>query len=139
MKMLIFSPIVLAFSIYMGLVYSYFYLLLTTLTTVFEDVYHFSSTIVGLAYLGLGVGYLIGQFVFAKFSDRILKEKTRKDPNGEMKPEYRLPLAIVGGCCVPVAFFWYGWAVKARVHWIVPIIGPAFLGVGNSLIFVSER
>lgn len=123
----------------MGLVYSYFYLLLTTLTPVFEEVYNFRTTLVGLAYLGLGVGYLLGQFVFAKVSDRLLKARARKDPNGEMKPEYRLPLCIVGGCSVPIAFFWYGWAVQSRVHWIVPIIGPMFLGFGNSLIFVSAR
>lgn len=135
--MLIFSPIVLALSIYMGLVYSYFYLLLTTLTTVFLDVYHFKTTIVGLAYLGLGFGYLFGQFVFAQLSDRIIKWKSAKNEDGEMKPEYRLPLAVAGGASVPIAFFWYGWSVQARVHWIMPIIGPFFLGLGNSLIFVS--
>lgn len=136
-KMLLFSPIVLFFALYMGLVYSYFYLLLTTLTTVFESVYHFKTSLVGLSYLGLGSGYLVGQFAFAWLSDRILKAKARKDPNGEMKPEYRLPLAVVGGCSVPIAFFWYGWSAQTHTHWIVPIIGPGFLGFGNSLIFMS--
>lgn len=137
-KMLIFSPVVLALSIYTGLVYSYFYLLVTTLTPVFQDVYHFKTTIVGLAYLGLGVGYLLGQFVFAKLSDRIVKHRAKKYPDGQLKPEDRLVLATYGGLSVPIAFFWYGWAVEAKVHWIVPIIGPAFMGLGNSMIFVSE-
>jgi hypothetical protein len=139
-KMLIYSPIVAAVSVYMGLCYSYFYLLLTTLTPTFENVYHFKPNIVGLSYLGLGVGYLGGQFAFASLSDRILKKRTAKgakNGNGDMKPEYRLPLAVWGGMLVPIAFFWYGWSAQARVHWIVPIIGPAFLGFGNSLIFVS--
>jgi predicted MFS family arabinose efflux permease len=139
-KMLLFSPIVTALSVYMGLCYSYFYLLLTNLTPTFESVYHFKPNIVGLAYLGLGVGYLLGQFVFAGLSDNILKKKAKMaaSQGGEMKPEYRLPLAVGGGLAVPVAFFWYGWSAQARAHWIMPIIGPAFLGFGNSLIFVRQ-
>lgn len=138
--MLIFSPIVLSLSIYMGLMYSYFYLLLTTLTPTFERVYHFKSNIVGLSYLGLGVGYLLGQFTFARLSDRMLKKRAAqaKEGRGEMKPEYRLPLAVVGGFSVPIAFFWFGWSAQERAHWILPIIGPAFLGFGNSLIFVGH-
>jgi MFS family permease len=122
----------------MGLCYSYFYLLITTLTPTFEEIYHFSPSIVGLSYLGLGVGYVVGQFVFASLSDSILKKKTAKDEKGSMKPEYRLPLAVWGGFAVPIAFFWYGWSAQAHVHWIVPICGPFFLGFGNSLIFVSR-
>ena len=137
-KMLIFSPIVLSISIYMGLMYSYFYLLITTLTSVFENVYHFKSNLVGLAYLGLGAGYLLGQFIFARLSDRMLKRRAAqaKEGKGEMKPEYRLPLAVIGGFSAPIAFFWFGWSTQAKAPWILPVIGPAFLGFGNSLIFV---
>jgi predicted MFS family arabinose efflux permease len=137
--LLVYSPIVAAVSVYMGLCYSYFYLLITTLTPTFEEVYHFRPSIVGLSYLGLGVGYIVGQFVFAALSDNILRRKTAKDGKGLMKPEYRLPLAVWGGFAVPIAFFWYGWSAQARVHWIVPIMGPAGLGFGNSLIFVSPH
>jgi MFS family permease len=138
MKFLFLFPVVTAVSVYMGLMYAYFYLLITTITSTFEDVYHFKPNIVGLAYLGLGVGYLVGPIVFASLSDRLLKRNAAKTAgeSAGMKPEYRLPLAIVGGISVPVAFFWYGWSAQARTHWIVPIIGPAFLGFGNSLIFV---
>jgi len=52
--MLIFSPIVLMLSITMAVVYGYLYLLLTTLTEVFETQYGFSAGTVGLTYLGLG-------------------------------------------------------------------------------------
>jgi hypothetical protein len=136
-KMLIFSPIVLSLSIYTGLVYSYFYLLLTTLAPIFEEIYNFKSSIVGISYLGVGGGFLLGQMVFAQISDRILKRMTRKR-GGEMKPEFRLPPSVVGGVLVPISFFWYGWSAQARAHWLVPIIGTGFLGFGNSLIFVSH-
>lgn len=138
--MLVFSPIVLSLSVYMGLMYSYFYLMITTLTPTFENIYHFHRNIVGLCYLGLGLGYLMGQILFAKLSDRILKTKATTIESGkaEMKPEYRLPLAVIGGFTIPVAFLWFGWSAQKIAPWILPIIGPAFLGFGNSLIFVRR-
>jgi len=88
-KILVFYPIVPSLSIYMCLVYSYFYLLLllppltsissyfylllllppltstssyfyllfTTFTPVFEDNYHFASSVTGLSYVGVGIGF----------------------------------------------------------------------------------
>ena len=31
---------------------------------------------------------------------------------------------------IPIGLFWYGWSAKAQAHWIVPIIGSSFVGVG---------
>ncbi|TVY36138.1 Efflux pump [Lachnellula subtilissima] len=136
-KILVYSPVVLTLSIYMGLVYAYFYLLFTTLTRVFEDNYGFISSIVGLSYLGVGLGFLIAQVGYARLGDEILRRMTKKSGSSEMKPEYRLPLCIVGGLLVPVGFFWYGWSAEKRIHWIMPIIGTGIMGMGNCLIFVS--
>ena len=135
MKMLIFSPTILALAIIMGLAYAYFYLLFTTFTPVFEETYHFRPNIVGLSYLGVGVGYLLGQITYARLGDLILKKMAAKR-GGELKPEYRLPLSIVGGFCIPIGFFWYGWSAQAKVFWFVPIIGTAITGFGISVLFV---
>lgn len=51
LKMLILSPIVLLTSLYIGIVYGYFYLLFTTFTLIFEEKYGFSSSSVGLTYV----------------------------------------------------------------------------------------
>ena len=96
--MLILSPIVLALSVQMAIVYGYLYLLFTTLTNVFEDNYHFSQGTVGLTYLGVGIGSLVGVFAFGIASDRLMKKKSAL---GEMKPEYRLPPMIPGSFAIP--------------------------------------
>jgi len=97
--MLIFSPIVLALSTYMAVVYGYLYLLFTTITEVYENNYQFSQGSVGLTFLGIGIGSLLGVIIFGLASDRIVKAKAK---NGEMKPEYRLPPMMVGSFIVPI-------------------------------------
>ena len=132
-KMLIFSPIVLCLSVYIAVVYGYLYLLFTTLTLVFQSAYHFSQGDVGLSYLGIGIGALVGITVFGFASDRIVK---RLAAGGEMKPEYRLPLLMPGGLLIPIGLFLYGWSAEERTHWIVPIIGTFFVGLGLLGIFM---
>lgn len=129
-KMLIKSPIVLLLSIYMAVVYGYLYLLFTTLTPVYEGIYHFGPGPVGLVFLGIGIGSFIGLVIFGGLSDRILKRLTEKSGTGEMKPEYRLPPLIPAAFIIPIGLFWYGWSVQERVHWIMGIIGTAFVGIG---------
>jgi len=132
-KMLLFSPIVSLMSIYMAVVYGYLYLLFTTLTLVYESEYHFTSGIVGLAFLGIGIGSMAGLVIFGSISDRIVKHMAAK---GEMKPEYRLPPLIPGSLFIPIGLFWYGWSVEGHVHWIMPIIGTLWVGFGMLATFM---
>ncbi|KAK5204605.1 hypothetical protein LTR47_007405 [Exophiala xenobiotica] len=132
-KMLLFSPIVLSLSVYMAVVYGYLYLLFTTLTQVFEETYHFSQGAVGLAFLGIGIGSLFGLVIFGALSDRTVKKLSK---HGEMKPEYRLPPLIPGSLVIPIGFFWYGWSADKGVHWIVPIIGTMWVGLGLLATFM---
>ncbi len=126
-KMLILSPIVLVTSIYMALVLGYLYLLFTTLTQVFQATYGFSQGTVGLTYLGLGIGSLIGLLLFATFSDRLIAKLSK---SGEMKPEYRLFPLILGSLFIPIGLFWYGWSAQKKMFWIMPIIGTGWIGFG---------
>ncbi|KAK8254788.1 major facilitator superfamily domain-containing protein [Phyllosticta capitalensis] len=132
-KMLFCSPIVAIMSLYTAVIYGTLYLLFTTITFVFEDIYKFSSSMVGLAYLGVGIGMLLGLPIAGKGTDLILQR--RKAEGLELKPEHRLDnrLVLPGACAVPVGLFIYGWTTKYHVHWIVPLIGTAFLGFGMIL------
>ncbi|RMZ91059.1 hypothetical protein DV736_g1697, partial [Chaetothyriales sp. CBS 134916] len=134
-KMLLLSPIVLIFSTYMAIVYGYLYLLFTTLTDVFESKYHFSQGSVGLTFLGIGIGSLIGLVVFGGTSDRLIKRMTEK--SGKMKLEYRLLPLIPGSFLIPTGLFIYGWTAQYGVQWIVPILGTSLVGMGLLAIFMS--
>lgn len=97
MKMLLFSPIVLVLSAYMALVYGYLYLLFTNLTDVFQTIYHFPTSLVGLTYLGLGIGMVGGIAAYGSLSDKMTSSLASKAkgadglPKPKPKPEHRLP------------------------------------------------
>lgn len=106
------------------------------MTDIFENTYHFSSSNVGLAYLGLGAGMLLGQAIMGFASDYLVKTAMRRN-NGKMKPEFRLPPMIPAAFFIPAGLFMYGWSSKYAVQWIVPIIGTSFVGLGLIGTFVS--
>jgi hypothetical protein len=107
-KILVYSPIVLSLAVYVGLASSYFYLLWTTLTTIYESVFGFSANISGLIHLGVGIEFIDGQLTNSFASDPLARYMTARKRSGEMKPEYRLAPAILGGIMSPAGLFWYG-------------------------------
>ena len=128
-RILIFSPIVTLLGLYMGLTFGLTFLLFATFPGVFELTYGWTSGISGLAYLGLGFGAATGLIIFAKLSDKMLEE--------DASPERRLPLMIWFGPAIPVGMFIYAWSTEYKLHWIVPIIGTALLGIGVMMITSS--
>lgn len=165
-KMILFSPICIFAGVYIALVYgcvytlsfvitwylcadlyslSYLYLMFSTITPIFMEIYGFSVIQAGLAFLGLGVGSFIGVAVFSITSDRYIKKKAKEEDalaaaEGReaegMKPEYRLPPLKIGAIVLPAGLFIYGWTAEKEAHWITPIIGTMIVGVGNLLVFM---
>jgi hypothetical protein len=120
----------------MAVVYGIIYLLFTTFTFVFRDTYGFSASASGLTFIGMGIGSIVGVVALGIMSDKIYVKAT-KDNGGVAKPEYRLPLMVYTSLLIPIGLFWYGWSAEKRAHWIVPIIGTSFVGVGMMGVVVS--
>ncbi|KAL4874982.1 major facilitator superfamily domain-containing protein [Aspergillus karnatakaensis] len=133
--LLVKSPIVFLLSVYMSFVYGLLYLFFTTISSVFRQQYGFSAGLSGLAYLGIGMGFVVGLAFMAMTNDRILVRSTAKN-GGKFEPEMRLPLMIVFSSILPISFFWYGWTVEKEVHWIVPIIGMFPFGVAMMGVYM---
>ncbi|RFN48894.1 hypothetical protein FIE12Z_6949 [Fusarium flagelliforme] len=134
LKLLIFSPIVLLVSLYTGILFGLIFLLFTTFPSVFQDVYDFSPGTAGLAYLGLGIGMILGLVLFSVLSDKMLKQKS-----GAARPEDRLILMKWLGPITPLGLFIYGWTAKYAVHWIVPIIGTFVVGFGSLFVVIPGQ
>lgn len=146
LKLLAFSPITQIFGIYIAVVYGYLYLMFTSITEIFMQYYGFTTSTVGLVFLGIGIGSLLGLVYFAGASDRNIKRASAKADEEAaaagreregMKPEYRLPPLRWGGILLPAGLFIYGWTAEYHVHWIAPIMGTVLVGVGNLVIFMA--
>ncbi|KAF2641571.1 MFS general substrate transporter [Massarina eburnea CBS 473.64] len=135
LKMLFLSPICFAISVYIAITYAYLYILFTTFTRVFSTQYHWTGGIIGLSFLGLGIGSLTGQIVFTHFGNRLTQKHMER---GDFVPEHRLYIMTPGAILLPIGFFIYGWGVQYHVHWIVPLIGTWFVGFGLMLIFMPS-
>ncbi|KAJ9142407.1 MFS general substrate transporter [Pleurostoma richardsiae] len=129
-RMFIFSPIVTVSCIYIATLYGFLYILFTTFTFVYEDIYGFNARGAGLSFIAGGVGNVLGLGFVGFLSDRtILRHKAQgRDP----RPEDRLDplLTVPSALSLPVGLIMYGWTAAKHVHWIAPMIGTGIMGFG---------
>jgi MFS family permease len=134
-KILVLSPIVLVMSFYGAIGFGFQYLIMTTMTVVFEENYNMSEGTAGLMYLGRGIGSTIAILACRFTMDRYIQKK--KTTPGGMKPEHRLPPMIIGSISMPLGFFLYGWSAEYKLPWIVPVLGTAPIAGSLSVTNIS--
>ncbi|EME84151.1 uncharacterized protein MYCFIDRAFT_135024 [Pseudocercospora fijiensis CIRAD86] len=132
-QLLFSEPILLAQNTYLGLIYALLYCWFEAFPLVFGGIYGFDLGSQGLAYLGLLVGCVLFTPPYFYWIHKYINPHTNDD--GTIKPEKRLPAAIVGSLFLPVCLFWFGWSSRQSIHWIMPIIGSVFFSVGAGLLF----
>ncbi|EMG45912.1 FLU1 Major facilitator superfamily multidrug transporter FLU1 [Candida maltosa Xu316] len=134
--MLFTEPILFLISVYNAFIYGMLYLFLTAIPLIFIGRYHFVSGVGELPYLSMLIGVLIGGVTIMFFEKRYVNAMDKN--NGKMIPEMRLEPMMVGGFTFVIGIFWLGWTgdYPEHVHWIVPVIGAAFVGHGLMTIFL---
>ena len=142
----------LCLSFYSALVHGYLYIILTTITPVFESNYGFWENTSGLVYLGidqltnnslkssfktdrlLGIGMIICIIICGITSDWYVKRK-----GVSAKPEHRLPPMVFGGIVIPIGLFLNGWTVEYQFQWMAPLIGTGLIGFGLMVTLVPTE
>ncbi|KAI0828420.1 MFS general substrate transporter [Hypoxylon sp. FL0890] len=138
LKMLIFAPMIFIQSLYVSFIYGSVYLMYNSIPPTFETQYGWGTGTSGLVFISIGLGYMVGLWAFSMLSDKTVIRLTKAN-GGAFKPEFRLPIMIWYSFLCPLAFFWYGWSIQARVHWIVPIMGLFPLGFGVIGVFMPTQ
>jgi len=129
-----FEPMVFFPNMYIALIYGLLYVWFESFPIVFVKIYGFSLGKEGLAFLGILIGAFVTIPPFFYYLWKV--QEPQFNDKGELQPEKRLPPAMVGGVCIVICLFWFGWTA-GRTHWIVPIIGSAFFSIGTFLLFNS--
>lgn len=131
------QPIVLVMSFYQALIFGTTYSIFTNMQSIFSEMpYFFNSEQIGLLYLFPGAGFLFSVWFLVPRIDTVFNRLTEKN-GGKSMPEYRLPLANIGGVLLPVSLFWFAWTVQYRMHWAVCMASTLFYGIGQVVIFNS--
>ncbi|KAI1616879.1 MFS transporter [Exophiala viscosa] len=141
-KLLILEPMCLFLCLYSAILLGIVYLFFGAFPLVFINNHGFSLYQVGLTFCGLGVGIIIGAMTNPywnkNFARMVAKLEAETGEKGiKPPPEFRLPPAMLGAILVPIGLFWFGWTTYKSVHWIVPIIGSGFFGMGVFLAFTG--
>jgi len=112
------EPVVFALNVYVGLIYTLLYVWFDSFLFAFLGIYHWREQLLGPSFLGLFVGAFIVMPPF--FAYLYYVQEPKYNDKGELKPDERIPVAIVGALLVPICLFWFGWTSRSSVHWIVP-------------------
>ncbi|MCJ1401580.1 hypothetical protein MMC11_004796 [Xylographa trunciseda] len=129
-RMFFTQPIVMLIATYMAYIFGLNYLFIATFPAVWSGVYGESLGIASLNYISIGIGAFVGLFGNFFLIDRIYKSFKAKN-GGVGRPEFRIPTMLIGSPLVTIGLFWYGWAVQARVFWVVPNLGIMVFTAGS--------
>lgn len=136
LHMMLIEPLVALLSIYTGFAFAMMFSFFGSYNYVFQSVYHFNQKSIGLAFLGILVGFIFAVVTFGVF-DATLYAKASAKADGKPAPEHRLYSAMLGSVLLPVGLFWFAWAPGRNVHWIIPVLAGVPFGWGSLTIFIS--
>ncbi|KAA8574730.1 hypothetical protein EYC84_003980 [Monilinia fructicola] len=106
-------------SFYGAIMFTFYYIMSTTLPEVLKSVYGFPPATIGSSFFSFSVGSAMGVFVCNMLIDRIYIYL--RGENGEQsKPEFRMPLTVISAFILPASVALFGWA--AEEGWPVSLL-----------------
>ncbi|PIA94360.1 Caffeine resistance protein 5 [Cercospora beticola] len=130
------DPAVLFTTVYTGLTYGIYYSYFESFPMVFGEIYNFRFGIMGVAFLSIAVGVLLGFLAwvgyFYFYADKTFAKIMA---TGAMPPpEARLVPGLIFTWFIPAGLFLYAWTSRESVHWMVPLIGVVITIAGVFII-----
>lgn len=104
------SSVLMALSLQASISFSFFYVMSISLPSILQDTYGFNPAETGAAFVIFSIGSLLSVLLCNSFLDRIyIALRNRSTQPDQGKPEYRLPLAVLGAVLLPFSVTAYGW------------------------------
>lgn len=133
LRLLALHPIIQMSSLLAGFQYGILYLLLATYANLWESHYGRSVSLSGLHYIAYAAGELAGSQIGAILMDRLSRHAVAQSPDGQHRPEYRLPLLALGAVATAAGLAAYGCAAQLRLHWALVDAGMFAAVLGQQL------
>lgn len=122
-RLLAFHPIIQIASVISAFYYGILYIVLTNFAELWTKKYGLSVELSGLHYIAVALGEVAGSQLCAPIMDRYYRRCRAHNPEADLPPEHRIPLAIPGAILAPLALFLYGWTAEYKLHWFVVDLG----------------
>jgi hypothetical protein len=136
-KMFLTEPIVLVLSLLSGFSDALIFMFIQSFALVYDQ-WHFSAYQIGLAFLSIGIGYVIAWALFIPAIWRNKKERAAKPEDERAQYESRLWFLLYTAPCLPIGLFGFAWTIQGPpIHWIGSMIFAAIIGIANYAIYMA--
>lgn len=136
-EMLIREPVLIAFSLYLCLVYALLYLMFFAYPIVFVEGHGFNALQTGLCFISVVIGMVMAM-AFILFVNEPMTQRRIK-ARGYTVPEDRLPLMFYGSVILPIALFILAWTSMPSVHWSGALVAGIPTGASFVMIYISAN
>ncbi|KAL1795859.1 hypothetical protein ACET3X_006083 [Alternaria dauci] len=121
------STVLMLLSLFASVAFSFFYVISVSLPTILIERYDFRLVMIGTTFISFSVGSFCSVLVCNFTLDRIYV-KLRGPDGAKGKPEYRLPLSIIGATLLPFSVVAYGWIAQYRLPVLLLLASVALMG-----------
>lgn len=136
-KMFLTEPIVLVLSLLSGFSDALIFMFIQSFSLVYSQ-WHFSKVQIGLAFIPIGVGYLLAWLLFIPAIKRNIKERWENPEDERAQYESRLRFLLWTAPCLPIGLIGFAWTIQGPpIHWIGSMIFAAVVGIANYAIYMA--
>lgn len=135
-RMFLTEPIVLVLSLLSGFSDALIFMFIQSFALVYDQ-WNFSDIQIGLAFIPIGLGYLIGYISFIPAIRRNAKERAAKPNDERAQYESRLWWLLFTAPCLPIGLFGFAWTILPKLPWIASMIFAAVVGIANYSIYMA--
>jgi MFS family permease len=136
-KMFLTEPIVLVLSLLSGFSDALIFMFIQSFSLVYKE-WDFSILQIGLAFIPIGVGYLLAWLSFIPVIRRNIKQRRDNPDDERIQYESRLWWLLYTAPCLPIGLIIFAWtSTGPPLHWIGSMIAAAIIGVANYAIYMA--
>ena len=136
-KMFLTEPIVLVLSLLSGFSDALIFMFIQSYALVYEN-WDFSILQIGLAFIPIGVGYVIAWLSFLPVIKRNIKQRKDNPDDERIQYESRLWWLLYTAPCLPIGLIMFAWtSTGPPLHWIGSMVASAIIGIANYAIYMA--
>ncbi|KAF2767177.1 MFS general substrate transporter [Teratosphaeria nubilosa] len=134
------EPIVLAFTLYLSIIYIILFTFLDGYDYIFEMTYGINSGLSNIIFVGLFIGILLQVVLVPVIVSKTNKQLARDGDEGQgtkLDRESRLLFAMYSAPAIPIGLFWMAWTDYASISIWSPMMSSLVIGFGFIAVFLS--